>query len=56
MTDEEDFSVNLASIEIPSFNINRELFNELSFRVSSHNRRSHVTVSLIISFNSTSCS
>lgn len=33
MTDEEDFSVNLASIEIP-FNINRELFNELSFSFS----------------------
>lgn len=29
MTDEEDFSVNLASIEIP-FKINRELLNELS--------------------------
>lgn len=37
MTDEEDFSVNLASIEIPRFFINRELFNELSFSVSLHN-------------------
>lgn len=51
MTDEEDFSVNWASIEIP-FSYKSWTLQWIELR----NRLSHVTLSLIIPFNSVSCS